>query len=140
MRAVKQKNTTPETVVRRSLHALGLRFRLHRKGLPGTPDVVLPRFKTAIFVHGCFWHRHRDCSRASTPKTRREFWQAKFDSNVERDERKARELSDLGWRVLTIWECETRQPDRLTYRLKTEFGLDPCDENGIVQPPAVRRK
>lgn len=127
MKSVRQKNTKPEMVVRRTLHALGLRFRLHRKDLPGTPDIVLPRFRTAVFVHGCFWHRHPQCSRATTPKTRLDFWQAKFDGNVERDERKTRELIDMGWRVLTIWECETKDAAELTGRLRSEFQ--------IQQPP-----
>ena len=123
MAAVRQKNTTPETIVRQVLHRLGLRFRLHRKGLPGTPDIVLARHRTVIFVHGCFWHRHQDCRKASTPKTRVDFWQEKFDRNVERDARNEQALLDAGWRVLVVWECETKDVARLTGRLKADFAL-----------------
>lgn len=130
MKAVRQKNTKPEIIVRSILHRSGLRFRVHRKDLPGTPDIVLPKFRTAIFVHGCFWHRHPDCSQATTPKTRREFWQEKFDGNVERDDRKSRALSLLGWKVVTVWECETRDRDRLADRLRREFTLDVSDATG----------
>ncbi|HEX8418634.1 MAG TPA: DNA mismatch endonuclease Vsr [Sphingomonas sp.] len=123
MGAVRQKNTAPETIVRQVLHRLGLRFRLHRKGLPGTPDIVLPRHRTVVFVHGCFWHRHRGCGKASTPKTRLDFWQEKFDRNVERDARNESALVDAGWRVLIVWECETKNVARLTDRLKSDFAL-----------------
>ena len=108
MRRVKGKNTSPELAVRQKAHALGYRFRLYRRGLPGSPDLVFPRLHKAIFVHGCFWHRHPGCKMASIPKTRAQFWQAKFDANVERDARKEAELRKLGWDVLVIWECETR--------------------------------
>ncbi|MDB5683491.1 MAG: very short patch repair endonuclease, partial [Sphingomonas bacterium] len=91
-------------VVRRALHALGFRFRLHRADLPGRPDIVLPKHKTAIFVHGCFWHRHPDCPKASTPRTRVDFWRHKFVTNVARDRRNVQALEDAGWRVLTVWE------------------------------------
>ncbi|MEQ6916286.1 very short patch repair endonuclease [Halomonas aquatica] len=105
MSRIQSKNTKPEIVIRRFLHAAGFRFRLHKKGLPGKPDLVLPKHRLAIFVHGCFWHRHRDCFYATTPHARPEFWKAKFDANVMRDERNRKELSDLGWRVLVVWEC-----------------------------------
>jgi DNA mismatch endonuclease (patch repair protein) len=104
-------------IVRRMLHALGRRFRLHRRELPGTPDIVLPSARKAIFVHGCFWHRHEGCRKATTPKTRVEYWQEKFDRNVERDQRKERQLRDAGWDVLTIWECETRERADLARKL-----------------------
>lgn len=117
MAKVGPRDTKPEMVVRRMLHALGRRFRLHRRDLPGTPDVVLPAARKAIFVHGCFWHRHEGCRKATTPKTRVEFWQEKFDRNVERDQRKERELRDAGWDVLTIWECETRDRAELARKL-----------------------
>jgi DNA mismatch endonuclease, patch repair protein len=123
MRAVGRANTKPETIVRSILHRLGLRFRLHLKNLPGTPDIVLRRHKTAIFVHGCFWHRHPNCRYATTPKTRTEFWLPKFKSNIERDARKKAELEKLGWRVLIVWECETRSPEILAARLAKEFGV-----------------
>jgi DNA mismatch endonuclease (patch repair protein) len=100
---------------------MGLRFRLHRRDLPGTPDIVLARHKTAIFVHGCFWHRHEDCPKATTPKDRAAFWRDKFDQNVERDARNNQLLEKAGWRVLTIWECEIAAMDTLEKRLRREF-------------------
>lgn len=114
MSRVRGKHTKPEMIVRRAAHALGLRFRLHRKDLPGRPDLVFPRHKVALFVHGCFWHRHPGCRLASTPKTRTEFWQSKFDANVARDIRVAEQLRAACWRVVTIWECETRKEDILS--------------------------
>ena len=113
MAAIRGKNTAPELAVRRILHAMGLRFRLHRKDLPGRPDIVLPRHRTVVFVHGCFWHRHEGCSYTTTPKTRQEFWQAKFDGNVARDRRNQADLVQLSWRVLVVWECELRKPPLL---------------------------
>lgn len=124
MSRVKGKNTTPEMRVRRCAHALGLRFRLHRKDLPGTPDLVFPKYRTVIFVHGCFWHRHPHCSKASLPKSRVEYWQGKFDANIERDSRVQRELEALGWRVKILWECETRDTDALGKRLAGLFIAD----------------
>ncbi|MCY1393027.1 Very short patch repair protein [compost metagenome] len=121
MRAVKRAHTGPEIVVRQALHALGLRFRLHRRDLPGSPDIVLPRFRTVVFVHGCFWHRHPGCRYASTPKSRQEYWLPKFKANVERDAKKEAQLRELGWRVLVIWECEARKPAELDERLRREF-------------------
>jgi DNA mismatch endonuclease (patch repair protein) len=97
---------------------MGFRFRLHRRDLPGTPDLVLPRLRKAIFVHGCFWHRHQGCPKATTPKTRFEFWQSKFEANVVRDARKERELREAGWDVCIIWECETRSYADLGQRLQ----------------------
>lgn len=110
MSRVRPKDSTPEMRVRKAAHALGLRFRLHRKNLSGSPDLVFPRHRTAIFVHGCFWHRHIGCHKASMPKTRVDFWQAKFDANVERDARAIESLERLGWRVAIIWECEVKTP------------------------------
>src|SRR5687768_10733427 len=100
MARIGSKHTKPELVVRRAAHAAGLRFRLHRKGLPGRPDLVFPKHKTAVFVHGCFWHRHEGCRRASMPQTRPEFWEAKFRENIERDRRTEKALRALGWRVI----------------------------------------
>ena len=117
MAKVGPRDTKPEMVVRRMLHALGYRFRLHRRDLPGTPDIVLPASRKAIFVHGCFWHRHEGCRKASVPKTRIEFWQDKFDRNVERDHRKENELRGAGWDVLTVWECETRDVEHIKRKL-----------------------
>jgi DNA mismatch endonuclease (patch repair protein) len=121
MSAVRQKNTGPETIVRRVLHGLGLRFRLHRNDLPGTPDIVLPKHRTVVFVHGCFWHRHGGCSKTTTPKTRLEFWLEKFDRNVDRDLRKERALVEEGWKVLVVWECETRDRACLRERMSRAF-------------------
>lgn len=130
MRAVKRANTAPEIIVRQVLHALGIRFRLHRRDLPGSPDVVLPRFRTVIFVHGCFWHRHPDCRYTTTPKTRQEYWLPKFAANIERDLRKEAQLQALGWRVLLVWECETKQREELTLRLRRELKLSEAAQDG----------
>ena len=121
MAAIRGKDTAPELAIRRILHAMGLRFRLHRKDLPGRPDIVLPKHRTVVFVHGCFWHRHEDCRHTTTPKTRQEFWQTKFAANVERDRRNQTDLQQLGWRVIVIWECELRQHSDLETRLKRLF-------------------
>jgi DNA mismatch endonuclease (patch repair protein) len=117
MARIGPRDTKPEMIVRRLIHALGYRFRLHRRDLPGTPDLTLPRLHKVIFVHGCFWHRHTGCKMASTPKTRIEFWQDKFRRNVERDARKEAELRALGWDVLTVWECETKSAKALAIQL-----------------------
>lgn len=123
MRSVKRKDTKPEVAVRSVLHGLGLRFRLHVKKLPGSPDVVLAKHRTVVFVHGCFWHRHEGCRYASTPKTRQEFWLPKFASNVVRDAKKEAQLKELGWRVVVVWECQTRNKEEMTNRFKEEFLL-----------------
>jgi DNA mismatch endonuclease (patch repair protein) len=116
MQAVRTSDTKPEIAVRKQLHRLGYRFRLHRSDLPGRPDVVLPRYMLAVFVHGCFWHRH-DCKRATIPKTRVEFWEAKLAANAERDARVIDELSKMGWRTAVIWECEIRSPEAIEARI-----------------------
>lgn len=108
MRAIGPGNTAPEMRVRRFLHSAGLRYRLHVSGLPGKPDIVLPKFRCVIFVHGCFWHRHPGCHLTTTPATRPEFWNQKFEKNVARDHKVQTLLEEAGWRVLTIWECETK--------------------------------
>lgn len=108
MSGIRGGNTRPELVVRSWLHRNGYRFRLHRKDLPGSPDIVLPSRKIAIFVHGCFWHRHPGCRLSYTPKSNVERWQAKFDENVERDKRQQAALQALGWTAIVIWECEVR--------------------------------
>ena len=118
MARIGQRNTAPEIAVRRVLHAFGARFRLHRRDLPGTPDIVLPGRRLALLVHGCFWHRHKGCRFAYMPKTRIEFWRAKFARNVSRDREVERALGSLGWRVAIIWECETEDPAALARRLK----------------------
>ena len=117
MAGISAKDTKPERILRRALHALGFRFRLHARNLPGTPDLVLRRYGAVCFVHGCFWHRHPGCSYATTPATRPEFWQAKFDGNVERDRRSKHELLEAGWRVAIVWECALRR-DTLTVTLR----------------------
>lgn len=106
------KNTAPEMIVRKALHAAGYRFRLHRRDLPGTPDVVLPRHNKIIFVHGCYWHAH-GCKIGKPPKSNREFWEDKLTRNKQRDERNTRALRKAGWDVLTIWQCQTRDRDTL---------------------------
>lgn len=117
MASIRGKDTRPELRVRSALHRLGCRFRLHRRDLPGTPDVVLPKYRTVVFVHGCFWHRHPGCPRSFAPATRSEFWRAKLDRNVVRDAENRRALEAAGWRVVVIWECETRDQDALQRQL-----------------------
>lgn len=107
MSGIRGRDTAPEMLVRRSLHAAGYRFRLHDRKLSGTPDLVLPRYRALIFVHGCFWHRH-SCPFFRLPKTNTSFWQQKIDANVARDEKARMELLGQGWRVATVWECATR--------------------------------
>ena len=112
MSRIRGRDTKPEMVVRRGLHALGLRFRLHDRRLPGRPDLVLPKYQTAVFVHGCFWHAH-GCALSKLPGTRVEFWKQKLDANVARDRAAVQALRDAGWRVLLVWECAFRGPGRL---------------------------
>lgn len=116
MSRIRSKNTKPEVALRRALHRLGFRFRLHRKDLPGKPDIVLPKYRTAIFVHGCFWHGHKGCKVANTPKSNTEFWIAKFKKNRERDRLASQQLNSLGWKVFTVWECEINAPAMLDSR------------------------
>lgn len=111
MAAIKRRDTQPELVVRGALHAAGFRFRLDRRDLPGSPDIVLPKYRTVIFVHGCFWHRHK-CRFFKWPKTRAEFWREKILGNVERDRKATHSLKRLGWRVLIVWECELQEKGR----------------------------
>jgi|SRR5271157_1308258 len=118
MAAIRGKDSTPERKVRSMLHRLGLRFRLHDRRLPGKPDIVLPRFHSVVFVHGCFWHRHPGCRFATMPATREDFWRKKFAENVERDRRAQRDLRKDGWKVIVIWECETRNIDFLVGRAR----------------------
>ena len=113
MSAIKSKNTKPEIKVRKVLHSMGYRFRLHSKDLPGSPDIVLPKYKTVIFVHGCFWHMHENCKYASTPKTRQEFWNKKFKENIKRDSEIQDKIKNLDWRSVVIWECETKNIENL---------------------------
>lgn len=122
MRAIRSKNTSPELLVRKALHRRGLRFRLHRRDLPGTPDITLPKLKLVIFVHGCFWHQHPQCKRSTVPATNKEFWQEKFTSNRIRDEVAQKALIDNGWRVATIWECETKTTETLNNVINKMLG------------------
>ena len=107
MSGIRNRDTKPEMVVRRSLHARGFRYRLHVRGLPGRPDIVLPRYHAVVLVHGCFWHRHPGCRFAYSPRSREEFWIAKLDGNATRDKRDEDRLVELGWAVFVVWECET---------------------------------
>ncbi|WP_208399636.1 very short patch repair endonuclease [Dyella sp. SG562] len=122
MAAVHSSNTAAEKAVRSILHGLGLRFRLHLKTLPGTPDIVLRRHSTVVLVHGCFWHGH-NCPRGKMPSTRQDFWVPKLQRNRSRDAHNARRLRQLGWHVLTVWECELRKPNLLRERLAREFRI-----------------
>lgn len=117
MAGIKGKNTKPELIVRALAHKLGFRFRLHRKDLPGCPDLVFPKYKLAIFVHGCFWHQHEGCSISHIPKTRSDYWVEKFKRNICRDKQNEETLRSMGWHVLIIWECETGKPDMVQQRL-----------------------
>lgn len=126
MSRIRGKNTAPEVLVRSVLHRLGYRFRLHGKKLPGCPDVVLPKYRTVVFVHGCFWHRHRRCWNCTTPTARRSWWVRKLEGNAARDRRHGRALRKLGWRVVVVWECESERADfaaRLQQRLERALGV-----------------
>ena len=118
MAQVKGRDTAPEKATRSLLHHMGYRFRLQRKDLPGKPDIVLPRFKTAIFVHGCFWHRHPNCKRATTPTSNTDYWDKKFARTTARDAKNRKELESLGWRVLIVWECELKNAEALRNKIK----------------------
>ena len=118
MRGIRQKNTKPEMIVRKALHKSGYRFRLHRKDLPGTPDIVLPKFHCVIMVHGCFWHQHNNCPAGRIPQSNRNYWAEKLLRNVQRDRKNRQLLEQLGWVVHIIWECETSDTTTLTHRLR----------------------
>lgn len=118
MGRVRNKNTAPEMLVRRLLHRMGYRFRLHRRDLPGTPDIVLPKYRTVVFVHGCFWHGHEGCRRGTRPVSNKDFWNAKINRNCERDATATTSLVGAGWRVITVWDCEIKAgEDALSARL-----------------------
>lgn len=118
MSRVQGRNTKPEMLVRSFVFRMGFRFRLHRRDLPGTPDIVLPRHRKVIFVHGCFWHGHKSCQRSKRPTTNESFWNNKLDGNIERDKRYRREIRKMGWKVLIVWECETKRPVKLLRKLE----------------------
>lgn len=117
MAKVRGENTSPERLVRSLVHRMGYRFRLHRKDLPGKPDIVLPRHKKVIFVHGCFWHQHEGCPHAARPTSNIEYWNRKLDRNMVRDRENLHKLAYLGWNVLIVWECETRHHEKLLEKL-----------------------
>ncbi|HVS70008.1 MAG TPA: very short patch repair endonuclease [Phycisphaerae bacterium] len=129
MSLIRSVHTTPEIIVRRSLRALGYSYRLHRRDLPGVPDIVVPSNRVAIFVHGCFWHQHPGCPDSHVPKTRKSFWRNKFSNNLRRDRRNASKLRKMGWRVLQVRACELRNIPRMERRIKRFLG----------EPDRVRR-
>lgn len=128
MSRIRSKNTKPELIVRSLLHRLGYRFRLHRKDLPGIPDIVLPKYKTVIFVHGCFWHRHPGCKYAYTPKSNIDKWEKKFNENVQRDIHVQEKLRKLKWNTIIVWECELHEINSLKLRLKSTLTLEVLNE------------
>jgi len=121
MGKVNGKNTKPELLVRSMLHKMGYRFRLYRRDLPGNPDIILPKFKKVIFVHGCFWHGHENCMRSKRPTTNREFWNDKLSKNISRDKKNTEKLHDKGWESLIIWTCETKNREHLKQKLEAFF-------------------
>lgn len=138
MRRIRSGDTAPELMVRRLLHGNGFRFRLHRRDLPGRPDIVLPRFRVAIFVHGCFWHQHSGCREGRLPGTRLEYWGPKLRRNVERDEAAYSALAAAGWRVQVVWECETVDAEAVRTRLRAAL-LARGDEVGVSRRSSEER-
>lgn len=122
MARVRSKDTKPELIIRSLLHSLGYRFRLHQAGLPGKPDIVLPKYHSAIFVHGCFWHQHPGCKKATLPQNNASFWREKLEGNKERDLAVIDELQHSGWKVLVLWECEIKDLDRVAQRILSFLG------------------
>lgn len=118
MSRVKGRDTKPEILVRSMVHRMGFRFRVHRRDLPGNPDIVLPRHGKVIFVHGCFWHGHKRCPRSKRPATNKSFWNKKLDANIERDKHIRNELRRMGWKLLVVWQCETHNPEKLLGKLE----------------------
>ncbi len=121
MSRIRGRDTKPELAIRSLLHRAGFRFSLHRTDLPGTPDIVLPKYRAVLFVHGCFWHRHQNCPFAYRPKTRKVFWERKFQENTERDKNNHKALTSLGWNVILVWECEIGKSEHLCRRLEIEL-------------------
>ena len=138
MSGIRGANTKPELNVRRRLHAAGFRYGLHRKDLPGRPDLVMPRHDAVILVHGCYWHRHPGCRLATTPSTRTDFWTAKFTANQERDQRNIAELRDRGWRVAIVWECEVRTATDADEAVSELIAWLLSDRDQIEIPQAAR--
>jgi DNA mismatch endonuclease (patch repair protein) len=118
MSRISGKNTKPELIVRSLLHKLRYRFRLHRIDLPGKPDITLPKYKKVIFVHGCFWHGHKGCKKSRRPTTNEKFWNKKLTGNMQRDKRYYRNLREMGWQILIVWECETKNTEKLLHKLE----------------------
>lgn len=118
MSRIRSKDTRPEIIIRSLLHRLGYRFRLYKNTLPGKPDIVLPKYKAVIFVHGCFWHRHHGCKRCTTPSSNQKYWNTKFLKNVVNDKLHTNELGKAGWKVLVLWECQTKYPEKITEKLR----------------------
>lgn len=118
MSRVKGRDTKPEILVRSFVHRMGFRFRIHRRDMPGNPDIVLPQHNKVIFMHGCFWHGHKRCPRSKRPATNEGFWNKKLDRNIERDKRFRRKLRSMGWKALVVWQCETRKPEKLIGKLE----------------------
>jgi DNA mismatch endonuclease (patch repair protein) len=123
MSMIKGKNTKPEIIVRKFLHAKGFRYRLHKKDLPGKPDIVLPKYKTVIFIHGCFWHGHKNCKYFVVPKTRTKWWLNKIEGNRLNDKRNNTKLRKAGWKIITLWECQLKPKKVLKTLLKLEPGI-----------------
>lgn len=117
MSRIRGKDTSPEKLVRSALHQMGFRFSLHRADLPGKPDIVLPKYQTVVFVHGCFWHQHKGCKRCSIPKSNAEYWRSKLQRNVKRFIDVSKQLSAKGWRIIVVWECKTKNPGKLKKNL-----------------------
>lgn len=117
MSLIHSSDTKPEVIVRKLLHSLGYRFRLHKKDLPGKPDIVLKKHRTIIFIHGCFWHQHKGCKRSNIPKSNKSYWQLKLENNVKRDKQHKQSLKKLGWKTITIWECETKNIKKLIKKI-----------------------
>jgi DNA mismatch endonuclease, patch repair protein len=136
MARVRSKNTAPELAVRKTAFSLGYRFRLHRRDLSGSPDLVFPAKNKVIFVHGCFWHRHQGCPRASSPVTRQAYWQKKFDATVARDIRNIKELELSGWQVLVLWECAIRDKIHLIQQLQSFLGPNQVKRTHLSMPPS----
>jgi len=122
MSKIRSKNTKPEIILRSALHQLGYRFRVHKKDLPGKPDIVLPKYNTIIFVHGCFWHYHKDCREGRIPNTNSKFWKEKLSKTIERDKTHQKDLREMGWNVLIFWECEVEKKlDEVLKKIKAEL-------------------
>lgn len=136
MSRIRAKDSKVEMVVRRTVHGMGFRYRLHAANLPGKPDLIFPRRKKVIFVHGCFWHRH-DCKLGRVPKSRLDFWLPKLDKNKERDRANREALTALGWECLTIWECEINNKEALGARLKQFLGREQCGQSSCSREPGA---